>query len=415
MTFRSLLGALFVVSAVVASPTHSHSKRAFNVYSDCQNNNQIALTFDDGPWIHLRGISDAFTNAGAKATFFWNGNNYDCIYNQDRVSDMQYAYNAGHQIGSHTWSHADLTTLSNDQIVDGMYRVEEALAKILGVLPGFMRPPFGSTNGNVQSISFSRNQNVALWDQDTQDADGASVDFSKGVYNQIVNDHPSNALVLEHETVDTTASTLVPYAINLFQNAGYQLVTFAECVGTQPYQAIGQPQQRDSSWTCNGTPNPGEACGGNIPCKSGTPPLNGGGGGGGTNPPPTGGQVIHPNGNTGVCLSAASNSDGAVVQLESCSGDASQSWTVNGSNLQIFGNKCLDVTNGNASNGNKMQIWTCAGGNTNQMWNVNGGAISWIGQPFCLDNTDGSFANGNPTQIWQCTGGPNQQWQFVNA
>ncbi|KAF9259748.1 carbohydrate esterase family 4 protein, partial [Marasmius fiardii PR-910] len=229
-----------------------------------------------GPYIHLRQISDAFTNAGARATFFFNGNNYDCIYNPDRAADIQYAYNAGHQLGSHTWSHADLTTLNSDQITDGMYRVEEALAKIVGVLPGFMRPPYGSTNGNVQSISFSRNQNIALWDHDTGDANGASVPDSEAVYNSIVNSHLSNALVLEHETVDTTASTLVPYAINLFQSRGYQLVTMAQCVGASPYAQVGSPSQRDSSWTCNGTPAPGAACGGSIPCRSGTPPLGGG-------------------------------------------------------------------------------------------------------------------------------------------
>ncbi|KAF9257446.1 carbohydrate esterase family 4 protein [Marasmius fiardii PR-910] len=270
MSFLFLLTALFAISAVVASPTHSHSKRDFTVYKSCTKPNQIALTFDDGPWVNLRGISDAFTKAGAKATFFWNGNNYGCIYDQDRVPDMQYAYKAGHQIASHTWSHADLTTLSNEQLVDTMYRVDEALVKILGVLPGFMRPPYGNTNHNVESISFSRNQSVALWDQDTGDADGASVESSKGVYDKVVKDKRSNALILEHETHDTTANDLVPYAINLFQSKGYQLVTFAECIGAQPYQAIGQPQQRDSSWTCNGTPAPGKGCGGDIPCKSGT-------------------------------------------------------------------------------------------------------------------------------------------------
>ncbi|KAF9257668.1 chitin deacetylase [Marasmius fiardii PR-910] len=268
MAFRSLLGALFVATVVVASPTHSD----FSVYRSCKKPNQIALTLDDGPFIHLRGISDAFTNAGAKATFFWNGNNYACIYNEDRVSDMQYAYKAGHQIASHTWSHADLTTLSTDQIVDGMYRVEEALAKILGVLPGFMRPPYGNTNGTVESISFSRNQSLAIWDQDNQDATGASVEVSKAIYDKVANDRLSNALFVQHEIVNTTATELIPYAINLFQSKGYQLVTFAECIGAEPYQAIGQPQQRDSSWTCNGTPAPGKGCGGDIPCKSGTVP-----------------------------------------------------------------------------------------------------------------------------------------------
>jgi hypothetical protein len=159
-----------------------------------------------------------------------------------------------------------------------MYRVEEALSRILGIKPAFMRPPFGAYNGNVQSIAAGRGQNLALWDWDTEDADGATVAFSKNVYDQIASQKPKNALVLEHETVRqfnvtlyssstlesnitfaaTTSSQLIPYAIQLFQSKGYnaspfffvwvfskrkfQLVTMAECLGVAPYQAIGVPQ-----------------------------------------------------------------------------------------------------------------------------------------------------------------------------
>ncbi|KAJ7261128.1 hypothetical protein C8J57DRAFT_986086, partial [Mycena rebaudengoi] len=61
------------------------------------------------------------------------------------------------------------------------------------------------------------------------------------------------------------------------------------------------------------------------------------------------------------CLTAASNTDGAVVEIEDCisGGSTSQGWTVSGVNLKIFDTKCLDVGNGVTTNGNKMQIWTC--------------------------------------------------------
>ena len=35
-----------------------------------------------------------------------------CIYNDDSVDRLKYAYNHGHQLASHTWAHKDLTTLS---------------------------------------------------------------------------------------------------------------------------------------------------------------------------------------------------------------------------------------------------------------------------------------------------------------
>ncbi|KAJ7272671.1 hypothetical protein B0H12DRAFT_1228680 [Mycena haematopus] len=121
---------------------------------------------------------------------------------------------------------------------------------------------------------------------------------------------------------------------------------------------------------------------------------------------------IHPSANSAKCLTAASNTDGAVVEIEDCvsGGPTSQNWSITGGTLQLFGTKCLDVTNSVATNGNKMQIWTCATGNTNQMWTVSGNTIQWTGHSSCLDLTDGSLTNNNLIQIWACTGGPNQQW-----
>jgi len=36
--------------------------------------------------------------------------------------------------------------------------------------------------------------------------------------------------------------------------------------------------------------------------------------------------------------------------------------------VQVFGNKCLDVTDGVNADGVKMQIWSCWGQNPNQQW-----------------------------------------------
>ncbi|KAK6988295.1 hypothetical protein R3P38DRAFT_2804759 [Favolaschia claudopus] len=276
---------LSLLNAAVAILCMGHTPQ---VYDSCIKVNDIALTFDDGsnfeisnalltaykgPWIYLRNISDQFTIAGGRATFFLNGKNFDCIYNSDRISDVKYAYAAGHMIGSHTWSHSDLTSLTTPQIQDAMFRMEEALVRILGVMPAFMRPPFGDYNSNIQSIAASRGQSLALWDWDTGDADGNTTAESEAVYNDVADAQLKNALILEHETEETTYSTLVPFAIKLFQGKGYNLVTMAQCLEVDPYQAVGVPHQQDPSWTCDGTPNPGAACGGSITCEAGTPTL----------------------------------------------------------------------------------------------------------------------------------------------
>lgn len=45
------------------------------------------------------------------------GNNYGCIY--DRAQTLRDLSDQGHTLGSHTWSHADLTHLEEWQIHQG--------------------------------------------------------------------------------------------------------------------------------------------------------------------------------------------------------------------------------------------------------------------------------------------------------
>jgi peptidoglycan/xylan/chitin deacetylase (PgdA/CDA1 family) len=51
---------------------------------NCNNQGQVALTFDDGPSSYEQQVGNQMN--GGKATFFLNGNNYACIY--DHADDM---------------------------------------------------------------------------------------------------------------------------------------------------------------------------------------------------------------------------------------------------------------------------------------------------------------------------------------
>ena len=80
------------------------------------------------------------------------------------------------------------------------------------------------------------------------------------MYNNFANQHPNSILALNHEIVPSTVYVLVssstplpaltilnryevlPFAIGVLHNAGYNLVTVAECVGQSPYQWVANPQ-----------------------------------------------------------------------------------------------------------------------------------------------------------------------------
>ncbi|KAH8826095.1 carbohydrate esterase family 4 protein [Flagelloscypha sp. PMI_526] len=247
----SLVQAAPAPSPVAAANATDLTSRALApvIYS-CTKPKTIALTFDDGPWVYMYDVSKAIVAAGGKATFFLNGDNYDCIYDDAQIKRVKYLHDKGHQLGSHTWYHKDLATLTWDQVHDEMWRVEQALQRIIGVQPAFMRPPYGSFNDNVRSAASVRGQKLAIWDTDTEDANGATVAFSKKVMDDALAKKPNNILPLMHETVETTVHQVLPYIIPKIQAAGYQMVTLAECLGEQPYQFTQAPGVKDSSWHC---------------------------------------------------------------------------------------------------------------------------------------------------------------------
>ncbi|KAF9037628.1 carbohydrate esterase family 4 protein [Panaeolus papilionaceus] len=243
----SFLLTLATAALVAATPMEKRQGGpSARVITSCTKPNTAALTFDDGPWVYLYDVSKALIAANATGTFFFN----ECIYDDAQAKRVLYAYQKGHQIASHTWSHADLTTLTWDQIHDEMYRVEQALQKIAGVVPAFMRPPYGNYNDLVRQASYIRGQTLVNWDFDSGDSVGATVAQSEADYTSLINGHPSTILALNHETYETTAHQVLPFAIQKLKAAGYNLVSVAECVGLPAYQSVGSPGVRDSTWHC---------------------------------------------------------------------------------------------------------------------------------------------------------------------
>jgi peptidoglycan/xylan/chitin deacetylase (PgdA/CDA1 family) len=216
--------------------------------TSCTVPNTAALTFDDGPYMWIKNISDQLYEAGARGTFFVNGNNWDCIYSEDNVLGVQYAYAHEHQIASHTWSHPYLTSLSATDIGAQFDQINQALQRVLGLTPAFMRPPYGAYNDEILQIVGQRNQTPITWDFDSGDSTGFTPAQSMAAYDKLVQSHPSTILTLNHETYEGTITTVLPHAISVLKAAGYQLVTVAQCLDMPPYLSVELPQ--NGTWTC---------------------------------------------------------------------------------------------------------------------------------------------------------------------
>jgi chitin deacetylase len=64
------------------------------------------------------------------------------------------AFNAGHDIAVHTWTHPYMTTLTNEEVVAELgYTMEIIRNSTGGRVPKYWRPPYGDADNRVNAIA----------------------------------------------------------------------------------------------------------------------------------------------------------------------------------------------------------------------------------------------------------------------
>ncbi|KAJ3173443.1 Carbohydrate esterase 4 protein [Geranomyces variabilis] len=216
--------------------------------TQCTVPGTMAWTFDDGPYINEGNIIQQLAAAGMKATFFLNGNNYACIFDADNVARLKALLAGGHQIGHHTWAHPDLATLTDTQINYQMRKLEDAFMKILGFSPRYFRAPYGSITTAATNIINTMGMRHILWDVDSEDANGVTEATAQANIVSGLADGKDMHIILDHETISTTAATIVPWFIKTY-GSKFKFVTVAECLGDTANAYMTVPTL-DTSTTC---------------------------------------------------------------------------------------------------------------------------------------------------------------------
>jgi peptidoglycan/xylan/chitin deacetylase (PgdA/CDA1 family) len=124
-------------------------------------------------------------------------------------------------------------------------------------LPLFIHS-YGEANDAVVKHLNGRGYTVANWDVDS--GDSAGVDAQTSIARLQAFKSPDVHLPLNHETYSSSANIVAPAVIPYLRAEGYKLVTVAQCLNNvSPYKIQGKRQERDSTWTCSGSPAPGAA------------------------------------------------------------------------------------------------------------------------------------------------------------
>jgi peptidoglycan-N-acetylglucosamine deacetylase len=187
----------------------------------------VALTFDDGPGPLTDAIVAKLAEHGVPATFYVQGVN--AAHQGERLRRM---HDAGHVIANHSWSHADLTTLSDDQLHAELARTSDLIEGATGVRPDTFRSPYGARNGHVDAVAGSLGMRNVLWDIDT-------VDWKlpgPGAISASVAQATAGSIILMHDAGGDRAQTLASLDQSITElKQRFQLVTVPELI------AAGQP------------------------------------------------------------------------------------------------------------------------------------------------------------------------------
>jgi peptidoglycan/xylan/chitin deacetylase (PgdA/CDA1 family) len=185
------------------------------------NDREVVLTFDDGPIpATTPRILDILAAECVKATFFMLG------MNVAEAPDLaRRAYDEGHSIGTHTFSHPTLAKLPNDkareEIDRGIAAVTEALGPTRRLAP-FFRPPYLSITRDVEKHVLSKNQMV--WSIDADSLDWTFTTPARMIERTLTElEKVGKGIVLMHDIKEVTVRALPAFLAQLKQR-GFRIV-----------------------------------------------------------------------------------------------------------------------------------------------------------------------------------------------
>ena len=183
----------------------------------------LALSFDDGPEPTVTPrVLDILDREHVHATFFVVGRRV-----AGNESILRRMHQEGHEIGNHSWDHADFTKLSPAQMDEELRQTQLAISNAGVPAPRLFRPPYGAVNDAVKAHSHMA---IVRWDIDP--ADWESLDSGKILESVLAQAKPGG-IILMHDIYGTTADALDP-AIQQLEARGYQFVTVSQLMNLSP-------------------------------------------------------------------------------------------------------------------------------------------------------------------------------------
>jgi peptidoglycan/xylan/chitin deacetylase (PgdA/CDA1 family) len=181
--------------------------------------NEVVLTFDDGPWPNnTRAVLKALADHCTKAIFFPIGKH--ALWHPEILKEVAAA---GHTVGGHTWSHANLGKLKGEKSVEEIEKGFSAVKLALGNNPSpFFRFPF--LQASEEELAYLGTRNIAIFSHDLDSFDfkmRKPDDVIKSVMTKL--EKKGKGIILMHDFQQATASA-IPALLDQLKAKGYKVV-----------------------------------------------------------------------------------------------------------------------------------------------------------------------------------------------
>ena len=202
----------------------------FKAY-DFLRDKEVVLTFDDGPWPgHTPAVLKALADQCTKALFFPIGKHAGW-----HPEIMKQVAAAGHTVGSHTWSHRDLSKLSQQEGIDEIEKGIAAVSIALGNKPTGPFVRFPALRHPPELLKYVGERNIGVFSTDMD-----SFDFKMRKPDQVVKSvmtklaKHGKGIVLMHDFQHATSEAL-PELLKQMKAGGYKVV---QVVGKTPVEPL---------------------------------------------------------------------------------------------------------------------------------------------------------------------------------
>ena len=174
----------------------------------------IAITFDDGPSSRYTGrLLDGLKERNVKASFFLIGENAE-----ESPVLVERIYKEGHLIGNHTYSHVQMTHLSEEAAVREIEKTDQVISAITGEHVAYMRHPFGAWQ---RELEVRMEVLPVLWSVDPLDWTTENVDE---IVSKVVTEVEEGDIILLHDCYASSVEAALRI-VDILQKEGYEFVT----------------------------------------------------------------------------------------------------------------------------------------------------------------------------------------------